>query len=66
MDMEIPSLRAQLELHLLVYTTARAMHDSSHVCDLYHSLGQRWILNPRSEARDRTHVLVDTGWVCFR
>ena len=25
---------------------------------------ERWILNPLSEARDQTHVLMDTNWVC--
>ena len=26
---------------------------------------QHWILNPLSKAGDRTHVLMDTGRVCF-
>ena len=38
---------------------------SSCVCDLHHSLWQHWILNPLSEARDRTHILMDVNWVCF-
>ena len=34
------------------YTTATAMQDPSHVCDLYHSSWQHQTLNPLSEARD--------------
>ena len=62
--MEVPRLRVELELQLLAYTTATATQDLSHVCDLPHSSWQHQILNPRSEARDRTHVLMDTGQVC--
>ena len=29
-------------------------------------LRQCWILNPLSEARDQTHVLMDTSQICFR
>ena len=35
--MEIPRLGVKLELQLLAYTTAIAMQDLSHVCDLYHT-----------------------------
>ncbi|XP_020950486.1 uncharacterized protein LOC100620498 isoform X7 [Sus scrofa] len=35
--------------------------DLSRICDLYVSLQQHWILNPLSEARDRTPVLMDAG-----
>ena len=35
----------------------------SCVCDLHHSSWQRLILNPLSEARDRTRILMDTGQV---
>ena len=42
------------------YTTATAMLDPSHVCDLCCNLRQCWILNPPSEARDRTRILMDT------
>ena len=37
--------------------------DPSRVCDLYHSSKQRWILNPLSEARDRTCVLMDASQI---
>ena len=34
--------------------------DSSHTCDLHHSLRQCQILNPWSEARDQTCILTET------
>ena len=34
--------------------------DPSHICKLHHSSWQRPILNPLSQARDRTHVLTET------
>ena len=37
--------------------------DPSHIWDLHHSSWQHQTLNPLSEARDRTHVLIDTSWV---
>ena len=42
--MEILKLGVESELQLLAYTTATAMQDPSHVCDLHHSLQQHWIL----------------------
>ena len=33
--------------------------------DLHHSSWQCWILNSLSEARDWTHVLMDTSWVHY-
>ena len=42
------------------YNTVTAMPDSSRICDLYCSLQQHPILNPLIEARDRTHILMDT------
>ena len=45
------------------YTTATATQDPSRVCDLYHSLRQRQILNPLSKTRDRTRNLMDTSQV---
>ena len=59
MAMEVPRLETQLEPQLLAYTTALATPDLSHICNLHHSLRQCQILNPLSEARDRTCVLMD-------
>ena len=61
--MEVPKLEVQPELQLPVNTTATATSDPSHSCDLHHSSGQRWILNPLKEARDQTPVLMDTSRV---
>ena len=57
--MEVPRLGVELELQLPAYTTATSMPDPSHVCDLNHSSRQRQILNPLSEAKDRTCILID-------
>ena len=37
--------------------------DPSHVSNLHHSSGQRQILNPLSEARDWTLILMETSWI---
>ena len=49
--------------HVVVNTTATATPDPSHVYDLHHSSWQGQIPNPLSEARDRTHNLMDTSQV---
>ena len=36
----------------------------NHICDLYHSSWQSWILNPLIEVRDQTRTLLDAPWVC--
>ena len=51
--MEVRRLRAESELQLLIYTTATATPDPSHVCNLHHSSWQCQILNPLSKARDQ-------------
>ena len=43
--MKVPRLGIELEPQLPAYTTGTAMWDPSHICDLYHSSGQHWILN---------------------
>ena len=58
--MEIPRPGVESELQLPAYTTATATPDPSHIHDLHCSLWQRRILNPLSEARDRTRILTDT------
>ena len=62
--MEVPRLGVKSELQLLA--TAMTMQDLSLFCDLHHSSQQCRILNPLSEARDGTHVLVDTSGACYR
>ena len=59
--MEVPRLGVQSELQALAYTTATAMRDLSHICNLLHSLWQCQILNPRSEDRDGTRNLMDAS-----
>ena len=39
------------------------MQDPSCVCDLHHSSGHCQVLNPPSEIRDLTCILMDTDWV---
>ena len=63
--MEVLRLGVTLELQLPAYTTATAMLGSSHVCNLYHTWQQCWILNPLSKDRDQTWVLMNTSWVCY-
>ena len=58
--MEVLRLGVKSELQLPAYTTTTATPDPSHVYNLHHSSQQRQILNPPSEARDQTCVLVDT------
>ena len=62
--MEVPRLGVELKLQLLAYTTATAMQDLSLVFDLQYSSWQRQILNPLSEARDRTLNRVPS-WILF-
>ena len=52
--------RVKLELQLPAYTTDTATPDQS----LYHSSQQCWILDPPSEARDHTHILMDPNQAC--
>ena len=63
--MEVPRLGVKSELQQLAYTTATAMPDPSHVCDLHHSSRQHWILNLLRKARDRTHTLTVPSQICF-
>ena len=39
--------------------------DPTRICNLYHSSWQCRILNTLSEARNQTHVLMDTSWICY-
>ena len=63
--MEVPRLGVQSELQLLAYATATETADLSGICDLLHSSWQCWILNPLSEARDRTYNLMVPSQIYF-
>ena len=63
--MEVPRLGIESELQLRAYITAIATWDPSPICDLHRSSLQLQILNPLSEARDQTHILMDTSRVRF-
>ena len=63
--MEVPRFGVELELQPLAYTTPTTRPDTSPVCYLHYSSQQRRILNLLREARDRTHVLMDTSWVHY-
>ena len=58
--MGVPRVGVQLELQAYSTATATATQDLSYICDLRYRFQQRWELNPLSEARDRTHILMDT------
>lgn len=49
--MEVPRLRVESELQLLVYTTATAVWNPSHICELHHSSRQHWLLNPGTQRK---------------
>ena len=63
--MEVPRIGVESEMQLPTCTTAAAMPDSSHICDLYRSSQLCQILNPLSEARDLAQILLDTSRVHF-
>ena len=50
--MEVTRLEVESELQLAAYTIAMSMPDLSHICSLYHSSEQHWILNLLNKARD--------------
>ena len=59
------SAGVELEPQLPAYATATAMCNPSLICDLHRSPQQCQILNPLSEARDRTCISMDTSQACF-
>ena len=63
--MKVARLGGELELQVLAYTSAKAMEDLSCVCDLYHNSRQHQILNSLSEARDQTHILMNSSRVHY-
>ena len=60
-----PRLGVKLELQLPATAIATATQDMSHISDLHHSSQQCQILNPLSEAKDQTHILMDISQVHY-
>ena len=56
--------RVEWKLWLPAYTTATP--DPSDTCDLPHSSGQCWILNPLSKAGNQTCILMGASQIRFR
>ena len=63
--LEVPRLGVRAELQLPAYPTATAPQHPSHICNLHHSSQQCWSLNPLSEARDGTGILMDASGVHY-
>jgi len=61
--LDVPRLEVQSEMQLPVYTTATATPDPSCICEQCCSSQQFRILNPRSRATGRTHILIDPSQV---
>ena len=59
--MEVPRLGVESERQLQAYATARNTRSKLHLQrNLCHILRQQQLLNPLSEARDQTRILMDT------
>ena len=58
-------LGVESELLLPAYARATTMRDPSLVFDLHHSSRQHGILNPLSEAGDRTRNLMVPNQICY-
>ena len=64
--MEVSRLGVESELKLLATATATATRNlSSSVTYIHHNSRQHRIPSPLNEARDRTHILMDTSWIRF-
>ena len=63
--MEVARLGVQSELQLPVYTTVIATQDLNCIWDLRHSPQQCWVLNPLSEARYWTCILMVASQIRF-
>ena len=62
---EVPRLGVKWKLQLPAYATVTVTPVPSRICDLQHSPRLRQILNPLSEARDQTRILLGTSPVHF-
>ena len=61
--MEVPGLEVKLELQAARLHPSHSW-DPNCICSLHHNSTQCWILNSLSKAREQTHILMSTSWVC--
>ena len=61
--MKVPRLGVKLKLPLPAYSPATTTQDPNCLRDLHHSPWQCQILKPLCQARDQTHILMDTSQV---
>ena len=64
--MGVPRIGVKSEPQLLAYTTSTATLDLSRICNLHPSSWPHRILNPLSEARDRTRNLMVPSQIRFQ
>ena len=63
--MEVPRLGVESELQLQAYTTATETQDLSPSATYTTAHSNARSLTSLSKARDQTHILMDTSWVCY-
>ena len=64
--MKVARLVAKSELQLPACATVTATQDPSHIPKLHHSSWPCQVLNPVSEARDQTSILMNTSQVLYQ
>ena len=64
--MEVPRLGVESELQLQSYTIATATRDLSPISRPTLQLEATLDPQPLREARDQTHILIDSSQVCYR
>ena len=57
------SSKVKSELQLLADATDTATRDPNHICDLHRRWWQCWVLNLLSEARNWTHIFMETSQI---
>ena len=62
---DVPRLGVESEVYLPKHKTKGGRPGASHICEPHHSSWPRQTLNPLSEGRDETCVLLDTSQIHF-
>ena len=62
--MEVPRLGVESKLQLSAYDTGIPAESATYTTA--HRAMPDQILNPQIQAKDQTHILMDTSWIHFR